>query len=172
MEKNIVGRFLCGRPSAAVPPDPISCVSGLLPFPVLPSLTDGARLSVPSSPKSSPAPRPRVLAGKIPIVEPATSRVLAPPQCPPAIMSRRVGCGMPWHAITTAAHRSSTKDARARSSTMKPRAACPAGRADEAECTPLGHHVPSLTEASRHPTASVDRCHGRCAATMPTLSTR
>jgi hypothetical protein len=48
-----------------------------------PSLTDGARLSAPSFPKSSPASRPRVLADKIPVVESATRRVLAPPQCPP-----------------------------------------------------------------------------------------
>jgi hypothetical protein len=47
-----------------------------------PSLTNGARLSAPSFPKSSPASCPRVLAGKIPVVESATRRVLAPPQCP------------------------------------------------------------------------------------------
>jgi hypothetical protein len=54
---------------------------------------------------------------------------------------------------------------------MKPCAACPAGRADTAESAPLGHPVPSLTEALRRPTALVDRCQDRCATTMPVPST-
>jgi hypothetical protein len=63
------------------------------------------------------------------IVEPATHRVLAPPQCPPAVRSRRVGCCVPWHPIavahcSAAAYRCSSRDARARSSIMRSRVGC------------------------------------------------
>jgi hypothetical protein len=58
-------------------------------------------LSAPFSPKSSPVSRPRVLASQIPVVEPATRRVLTPPWSssqrsgqlprPPQSSSRRRG---------------------------------------------------------------------------------
>jgi hypothetical protein len=38
-------------------------------------------------------------------------------------------------------------------------------------CAPLGHPVPSLTEASHRPAVSVDRCQGRCASMVPVPST-
>jgi hypothetical protein len=55
---------------------------------------------------------------------------------------------------------------------MKPHATCPAGRADVAECAPLGRPIPSLTEASSRSTAPVNCCQGRCATTMPVPTTR
>jgi hypothetical protein len=48
------------RPSATVPPGPISRANNPLPFPAPRSLPLGAHLSVPSIPPNSPAQRPRV----------------------------------------------------------------------------------------------------------------
>jgi hypothetical protein len=41
-----------------------------------PSLTDGARLQLPSSPKSTPAAMPRVVTGEFPVTEPSMHRFL------------------------------------------------------------------------------------------------
>jgi hypothetical protein len=70
-----------------------------------PSLTDGACLSAPSFPKSSPAPRR--------VSSPANSHhrdghtssahTASMSTCPPAVVSHRVGCSAPWHPIIAVA---------------------------------------------------------------------
>jgi hypothetical protein len=100
-----VGRFLCSRPSAAVPPNPISCVSGPLPIPMPPSLTDGARLLVLSSPKSPSSARQRGNAGQIAGDGPTTCHhpsVARMPMCAPAALSHRISYGAPWRPVTDA----------------------------------------------------------------------
>jgi hypothetical protein len=58
-------------------------------------------------------------------------------------------------------------DSGANHSTMRSRAGCFAvGQLLPHLCVLLGHPVPSLTEASRRPTVSVDHCQDRCAAMM------
>jgi hypothetical protein len=47
------------------------CVPGLPPSTAPPTLTAETHLSGPSSPKSSPAPRPRIVAGEFPVTEPS-----------------------------------------------------------------------------------------------------
>jgi hypothetical protein len=156
MKKISVDRFLCSRPSAAVPPSPISHASGPLRFPAPPSLTNRARLSALSSPKStlpgSPAwqrwPNCRRRAD-----HPSPPHAARMPTCAPAALSHRVGCGALWRSIaaghyTAVARRCSSRDAHARSSTMKPHIACSAGQADMAEsapcrprCSPIGAHA-------------------------------
>jgi hypothetical protein len=76
-------------------------------------------------------------------VHPSPPRATRTPTCAPTTLSHRVGCGAPWRPIATGhcggpwhpiatdccsatACRCSIRDARARSSTMKSHAACPA----------------------------------------------
>jgi hypothetical protein len=98
--------------------------------------------------------------------------VMRMPMCPPTALSHRVGCGASWHPITaTRLHLSSStlrqSDSGANRSVTRPRAGCfTSGQLLPRLCAPLGHPVPSLTEASRRPAAPVDRCDGRCATTM------
>jgi hypothetical protein len=67
----------------------------------------------------------------------------------------------------------SRPDAGANHSAMRPRVGCfTAGQLLPHLCAPLGHPIPSLTEASRRPATLIDRCQGCCATTMPTPSTR
>jgi hypothetical protein len=58
-------------------------VPGLPPITAPPTLTVGTHLSGPSSPKSSLAPRPRVVADEFPVAEPSTCRFLLAPVPPP-----------------------------------------------------------------------------------------
>jgi hypothetical protein len=93
MGKIIVGRFLYGRTSATVPPSPISRASGPLSFPAPSSLTDGACLSVLSSPKSPSSARPRGNTGQIASDGPATRHhpsVVRMPTCALAALSHHV----------------------------------------------------------------------------------
>jgi hypothetical protein len=126
--KKSLESFSPRRPSAAVPPGPISCASGPLPFLTPRSLPLGAHLSKPSIPPNSPAQRPRVTDGTI---------------------SGR--CRAPSHHLEHAVA---------------------VGQLLPCLFASLGHHVPSLTKASRRPAASVDHCQGRCAATMPATRPR
>jgi hypothetical protein len=88
-------------------------------------------------------------------------------------MSRRVGCGASWHPVTAARLRLPSSALRrsysgANRAAMRPRAGCfTVGQLLPHLSALLGRPVPSLTEASRRLAASVDRCQGRCAATMP-----
>jgi hypothetical protein len=147
-----VGCFRYGRPSAAVPPGQISRASGPLPFPTPPSLIDGARLSFLSSPKSPTSAHPCGDTDQIVGDGPATHHhpsVTRMPTCALAALSRHVGCGAPWRPIAVgrcivAAHHYSTRDADAKSSTMKPRAACSAGLTNTAESAPSSpRHSPA-----------------------------
>jgi hypothetical protein len=116
---------------------------GSLPFPAPWSLPAGTHLSGPSSPKSSPAPRPCVFTDEFPIAELSTHRfllTLAPPPMrshpravasPPHTVSCHVG-GARYSAVPSLHDR----DAHARSSMTKPHVACPTGRADSAKSVP------------------------------------
>jgi hypothetical protein len=96
-----------------------------------PSLTDGARLSAPSSPKSFPAPH-RVSSSTNSCRQadhPSSACTTSTSTCPPAVVSHRIGCGAPWRPITAArcsatARRCSSRDAHARSSTMRSQIGC------------------------------------------------
>jgi hypothetical protein len=126
-------------------PRPIfTCELACQPITAPPSLTDGARLSAPSSPKysllRSPSwqcrPNCRRRAD-----HPSPPRATRMAECSPTTLKCHVSCGVPWCPITAAccsasAYRCSSRDARTRSSTTKPHTACPAGRADTAETTP------------------------------------
>jgi hypothetical protein len=93
MGKIVVGHFLYGRTSATVPPSLISHASGPLSFPAPSSLTDEARLSVLSSPKSPSSARPRGNTAQIAGDGSATHHhpfVARMPTCAPAALSRRV----------------------------------------------------------------------------------
>jgi hypothetical protein len=162
-----VVHFLCCRPSAAVPPGLISRASSPLPFPGLPSLIDGARLSAPSSPKSPSSARPRGNAGQIAGDGPTTRHhpsITRMPMCASAALSRHVGCGASWRPVTAGHLRlpsSSLRrsDSGANRSTTRPRAGCfAAGQLLPCLCMPLGCPVPLLTEASCRPATPVDRC--------------
>jgi hypothetical protein len=121
-------------------------------FPMPWSPLAGTHLSRPSSPKSSPAPRPRVVADENPIAEPPTHRFLLttvpPPMCPHLgpVPSPLVQHGVlstlslaPCLASRCAA-RMPVPTARRRG----PRAARFAGRAASAKSAPsrLGHSLP------------------------------
>jgi hypothetical protein len=142
--KIVVGCFLYGRPSAAVPPSPISCVSGLLPFPTPSSLTDGNRMSVLSSPKSPSSARLCGNAGQITSDgltthhHPSVARI---PMCAPAALSHHVDRGTPWCPITAApllCYRPLLLQpgCHARSSALKPRTIYPTRRANTVESVP------------------------------------
>jgi hypothetical protein len=131
-------------------------------------------------PQIFPCSAPCVLTDKIPVVEPATRSVLAPPHCPPAIMSHRIGCGAPWRPITvahysTAARRCSTRDAHARSSTMRSRASSlvpprPILSLLADDCG-LYHHLTSVAPSPfLRPVESLVPCMSRSRLFMTTLT--
>jgi hypothetical protein len=106
MGKIVVGHFLCGRPSAAVPPGLISHASGPLSFPVPPSLIDGTHMPVLSSPKSPSSACPCGNTVQIAGDGAATRHhpsVVRMPTCAPAALSRRASCCASWHPVTAAA---------------------------------------------------------------------
>jgi hypothetical protein len=140
------------------------------------SPTDGARLSVPSSPKSPSSARPAWQR------RPNCRRWADHPSPPLCCEDAHVcACRLePSHRLRcvvasrhrcrirlplSALHRS---DSRANRSVMRPRAGCFApGQLLPHLYVPLGRPVPSLIEASCRPAGPVDCCQGRWAATMP-----
>jgi hypothetical protein len=121
-------------------------------FPMPWSPLAGTHLSRPSSPKSSPAPRPRVVADEYPIAEPPTHRFLLttvpPPMCPHLgpVPSPLVQHGI-LSTLSLAPCLASRCAARMLVPTARrrgPRAARFAGRAASAKSAPsrLGHSLP------------------------------
>jgi hypothetical protein len=134
------------------------------------------------NPSPSSATTPSVVASQILVDGPSTchhphaTRMTA---CPPATLSRRVDCGAPWRPITVfhlcllldalpAGEISATPHAKELHPSLcelpsHPFACCLA-------CKPLSSRI--AAKVLRHPTAPVDRCQGRYAATIPAPSTR
>jgi hypothetical protein len=128
--KGFTGHFPPCRPASAVPRPIFTREPSLPPITTLPSLIDGARLSGPFSPNWCR---------------------LADHTSPPLHYSATTCAPAPWsHRISSSCHVASCQHCpllcchtslrqprcHARSSTTKPRAACPAGRANTAENVP------------------------------------
>jgi hypothetical protein len=114
-------------------------------------------------------------------IHPSPPRAIWMTSCPCATLSHCVGCGAPWLTITTArlclclllaALPAGDIPAMPHAKVLHPSlcelpshpfACCLA-------CEPLGSRI--ATEASRRPTAPIDRYQGRYAAMMPAPSTR
>jgi hypothetical protein len=105
------------------------------------------------------------IAAAIPAVAPSTCHhpfVARMPMCASATLSHHVSCGALWHPIITAhcsasTYRCSSRDAHARSSMMKPHAACPAGRPDASESVPSR----PLHSVARHTCSHIARVRWR-----------
>jgi hypothetical protein len=98
--------------------------------------------------------------------------------CPPATLSRRVGCGAPWHPVTAArlhlllaalpvSEIPAMPHTKVLHTTLYEMPSHPF--ACLLACEPLASRI--AAEASRRPAAPVNRCQGRCTATMPVPST-
>jgi hypothetical protein len=92
--------------------------------------------------------------------------------CPPATLSHCVNCGAPWHPVTTAPCVCSSP--RCPPVKFRPRPAPRCSIQASVSC----RHIPPLlasriaVKASCRPAAPVNRCQGRCAATIPTPNTQ
>jgi hypothetical protein len=82
-----LGPFSPRRPNTVLIPGPTPRVSRPASC-YRATVTDRWGLSVGAP--NPPTPHPRVVVGRIPVVEPATRRVLTPPQCPLVVVSHRI----------------------------------------------------------------------------------
>jgi hypothetical protein len=206
LEKIVVGRFLRGRPSSALTPTNLHVRSQPAPFACSrrcqmgPDTLRTPPVNLTSSRAGNryahdPLPRPLTLK-PVPFlccdtvdrhrpnscrraVHPSPPRATRMTACPPVTLSRRVGCGAPWHPVIVARLRlllavlpadeiPATPHAKVLHSSLCELSSHPF--TCRLACEPLASRI--AAEASCRPAASVDCCQGSCTAMMPAPSTR
>jgi hypothetical protein len=201
-----VGRFLCGRPSSALTSTHLRMRSRPAPFAssrrcqMGPDTSQTPPVNLTSSRAGNryahdPLPQPLTLK-PVPFlccdtvdrrrpnsrrraVHPSPPHATRMTACPLATLSRRVGCGAPWHPIIVARLRLLLAALPADEIPATPHVKVLHPSLCELSshpftcrlaCEPLASRI--AAEASRRPAAPVDYCQGSCAAMMPAPSTR